>query len=269
MTLPEYLSDVAKRMQAESTSIRRDFASHRPSAGENRESVVGEFLRQHLPQRFHVASGIVISCEGAFSNEADLIVVDALDNAPLYGGSPSELWPVEAVFALIEVKTALTPSQLSDAIAKGRRFKSLRREFCDLSPGQLVRDSLFVIWGFECPDPEVFRRNLQSALADCPVAEQPDLIVVPDKVVARAGSYLEFATLGQPGSPFRAQLQAQHGPNLRAILIPDGLLLDDMGENALMAWYLYFDSWLRRSGTRLSSPNAYLPLDRVYGRALR
>lgn len=269
MTLPEYLSDVTKRMQVESASIRRDFASHHPSAGGNRENLVSEFLKQHLPGRFHVSSGMVISPDGAFSNQADLIIVDALNNAPLYGGSPSELWPVEAVFALVEVKTVLTPSELADAIAKGRRFKSLRRQFCDVSPGQLIGDSLFVIWGFECSAPGTFRGNLISALADCPVSEQPDLIVVPDQVVARAGSYLEIGALGQPGSRDRLQLEAKHGLNLRAALIPDGVLMDDMGENALMAWYLYFDSWLRRAGTRLSSPTAYLPLDRVYGWSVR
>jgi hypothetical protein len=256
-------------MQDESTSIRRDFATHHPSAGGNRERLVGEFLEKHLPHRFHISSGIVISGEGEFSNEADLVVVDALNNAPLYGGSPSELWPVEAVFALVEVKTSLTPSQLGDSISKGRRFKRLPRTFCDVSPGQLMTDSLFVIWGFECPEPAVLLNNLKSALADCPVAEQPDLIVVPDRLVARAGSYLELATLGQPGSPIRTRLHAKYGSNLRGALIPDGILLDDMGENALMAWYLYFDSWLRRAGTRLSSPTAYLPPDRVYGSALR
>ncbi|WP_414708831.1 DUF6602 domain-containing protein [Roseateles sp.] len=92
-------------MRAKSSSIRRDFASHRLSAGENREDLVAAFLSDHLPQRFGVGSGMVISHEGLFSNQADLVVVDALNNSPLYGTSRNQLWPVEAVYSLLEVKT--------------------------------------------------------------------------------------------------------------------------------------------------------------------
>lgn len=74
---------------------------------------------------------MVISHDGAFSNQADLVVVDALNNSPLYGTARNQLWPVEAVYSLIEVKTTLSPGELRDAIAKGRKFKSLPRRFCD------------------------------------------------------------------------------------------------------------------------------------------
>jgi hypothetical protein len=119
MILPEYLSDVARDMRSKSAAIRRDFASHRLSAGENREDLVADFLANHLPRKFGVSSGIVISHEGAFSNQGDLVVVDEQNNAPLYATARNKLWPVEAVYALIEVKTTLHPSELADAIAKG------------------------------------------------------------------------------------------------------------------------------------------------------
>ncbi len=47
---PEYLSDVARDMRHKSAAIRRDFASHRLSAGENREDLVADFLENHLPK---------------------------------------------------------------------------------------------------------------------------------------------------------------------------------------------------------------------------
>src|SRR5689334_20939132 len=124
MTLPDYLADVARELRAKSGSIRRDFATHRPSAGEIREEIVSGFLHDHLPTRYGVSSGLLFSHAGQFSREADVLVVDQLNNAPLYGSSRSKLWPVEAVFALLEIKTELTPTQLKDAVAKGRRFKS-------------------------------------------------------------------------------------------------------------------------------------------------
>src|SRR5437867_4405276 len=148
MTLPDYLADVAKELRSKSAAIRRDFASHRPSAGDNREDLVERFLIDHLPKRFGVSSGLIISHVGLFSKQADLVVVDHHNNAPLYGSSRTKLWPVEAVYGLIEVKTSLSPSNIADAITKGRHFKTLPRQFCTGPQPPRIADSLFVIWAF-------------------------------------------------------------------------------------------------------------------------
>lgn len=264
MVLPDYLADVAKEMKAKSASIRRDFASHRPSAGGNREDLVSTFLREHLPLRFGVSSGLVISSNGLFSNQADLLVTDAFNNSPLYGSSSNQLWPAEAVYSMIEVKTALHPAELRDAISKARRFKTLPRQFTDAGHGQRIADSLFVIWGFDCPAPETLKANLETELKGVPRQEQPDLVVVPDRLVARSGSYFELSALGQPGSEYRTNLYRIHGADPSALL--KTVELYDLGENALLAWYVWFDSWLRQSGVRLTTPAAYLPIDRIYGR---
>ena len=72
MTLAEYLEDVAEEMRHKSAAIRRDFARHRPSGGDNREDLVKRFLTDHLPKRFGFSTGLVISHDGMFSNQADL-----------------------------------------------------------------------------------------------------------------------------------------------------------------------------------------------------
>ena len=123
MTMTNYMADVAVEMRRKSDEIRRDFAHHRLSAGENREDLVRQFLRDHLPDRFGVDTGFVISMDGQFSNQADLLVVDKMNNAPLYPNYRNRLWPVESVYALIEVKTQLNPAELRDAVQKGRKFK--------------------------------------------------------------------------------------------------------------------------------------------------
>lgn len=265
MILPEYLSDVAREMRAKSAAIRRDFASHRLSAGENREDLVADFLVNHLPRKFGISSGMVISHEGVFSKQADLVVVDEQNNAPLYAATRNKLWPVEAVYALIEVKTTLHPTELADSIAKGRKFKALKRRFCETGQAQRIADSLFIIWAFDSAASSTVKANLGSALVGVPRSEQPDLIVVPDRFVARAGAYLEISKLGQPNSPHRAQFHARFGENLE-LLLPEQAEVDDFGENALMAWYVWFDSWLRQAGSRLTDPTAYLPMDQVFGR---
>jgi hypothetical protein len=258
MRVVDYMQDAVRQMQIKSAAVRRDFATHRQSGGQNRESILDDFLEQHLPKRFGVSTGLVISHEGAFSNQADLLIVDHLNNSPYHAGRPNVLWPVEAVYALLEVKTSLTLTELRDAVDKGRRFKCLRRDFCDNGVGQRTTESLFVIWGYESPDPMTVKSNLVDILKDVPREEQPDFIVVPDSFVANGGTYLEISKLGQKGSEHRRKLEATHKGNVEH-LIPEPLQVVRFGADSLLVWFTWFDSWLRQSGGRCTDPVRYIP----------
>lgn len=262
--LPDYFVDVANELRLRSDSIRRDFATHRPSAGRNREDLVARFLDDHLPKQFLVQSGLLISSTGYFSNQADLIIVDHLRNAPLHAASPEKLWPVEAAYAMFEVKTHLSPSDIADAVKKCRSFKKLERQFLQTPEGPRNSDSLFVLWAYESSAPATAKANLSEALAQVPRQEQPDLVVVPHRLVARAGSYLELSRLGHPESPYRRELQEIHGADLSALL-PEIVEVDDLGENSLTVWLVGFDSWLRHAGPRLCDPGRYLPPEKIWG----
>lgn len=263
MTFSDYMSDVAQEMAQTSEMVRRDFASHHLSAGENREDIVRKFLSDHLPSRFGIDSGLVISSGGVFSNQADLLVVDEQNNPPLYAGYRHRLWPVESVYALIEVKAQLTPAELRDAIEKGRRFKSMRREFCPTGTPQRMEDSLFLIWAFDSAQPSTLKDTLIRELADIELAERPDLIVVPDKLVAMAGTYHETVRLGQPDSPYRREIEANN-PAMIETVQDETAVVYDLGKNSLLVWSVWFDSWLRQAGSRFTDPIRYLP-DRIDG----
>lgn len=191
MTFAEYMRDVVQEMSRKSAALRRDYAQHRPSAGVNREDLVANFLRSHLPDRFGVSTGLIISHDGIFSNEADLVVFDKPNNSPLYPDVQKKLWPVEALYALIEVKTQLNPRDLTDAISKCRKFKKLQRRFCQVRDSQNITDSLAVLWSFDSSSPETLKTNLTTALEKIPLVERPDFVVVPGKLVTKSGSYLE------------------------------------------------------------------------------
>ena len=268
MKLSDHMSDVTREMALRSRQIRRDFAQHAPSAGENREDIVQKFLASHLPKRFGMSTGFMISHNGELSRQADLMIVDHLNNSALLPDTPNQMWPVESVYALIDVKTNLGLNDLQDAIAKGQRFKKLAREFCATNTPMKITDSLFVIWAFESPGSETMKKNLLEILTDLPSYERPDLIMVLNKLVVRSGSYLEISTLGQPNSPHRRKLQAQH-PNGLQFLLPELVEVYDFGENALLAWYVWFDSWLRQVGPRFCDPVVYLPPNKLLGRKVR
>ncbi|MDD2736880.1 MAG: hypothetical protein PHF56_23345 [Desulfuromonadaceae bacterium] len=263
--IPEYFADIVQEMAAKSRAIRRDFSSHRPSAGTNREQIVADFLRAHLPRRFGVETGLVVNVDGQFSKQADLVIVDAMSNAPYHSQAPNPLWPVEAVYSLIEVKTSLTLPEINDCIAKCRQFKQLKRQFADV-PGltQNIRDSLFVIWAFESPDPMTVVSNLIKAQSGVPRNEQVDMVIIPGSSIIISGSYQELCRLGQPGSSHRLQLHQRFGPDVEALLkSPVEIAISET--NALLMWFTWFDSWLRRAGMRSVDPATYVPLEMSLG----
>ena len=266
MEMDKYWKDVVGRMAIQSDAIRRDFAQHRPSAGDNREDIVEKFLKQHLPKRFGIGTGFVFSHDDKLSNQADLLIVDDHNNSSFYPDDRNQLWPVEAVYALIEVKTNLNRYELDMAVTKGRRFKSLPRNFLDAGQGMRIADSLFVIWSFESPEVVTVKRNLIELLNGVPREEQPDLIVVPGRFVAMAGSFHELSQRGQPGSKYRAQLVSQHGGSLPPFR--EQSLVYELGPDSLMGWYIWFDSWLRQVGSRFTDLTKYLPANQIFGRQI-
>ena len=264
MVMEEYFADVAKQMSHKSTQIRRDFAQHRLSAGENREDLVKQFLVDHLPKKLGIDTGFVVSPNGLLSNQADLVIVDKQNNAPLYPDYRNKMWPVESVYSLIEIKTNLVPEALDDAIAKGRKFKPMPREFCQVGWSQRIVNSLFVIWAFHSAGPKTFKENLAQKLSGVPISEQPDLVVVPNVLVASMGQYREIAKLGEPNSPYRRELEQQYQGDL-SLLTDEPVDVYDVRENALLIWYVWFDSWVRQAGSRFCDPLKYLPTGGSFG----
>jgi hypothetical protein len=266
MDIHEYFADISEELKRKSDRVRKGFASHRPSAGENREEIIGDdLLRPYLPKTFGVGTGLVLSSSGELSKQADLLVVNQSWNAPLYPTGANQIWLVEAVYALIEVKTSLSPSTLEDAFEKCRRFKTLPRQFDD---GPDVRprigDSLFVLWAFDGPSPETAKENIVAALEGVPRDEQPDIVVVLNSIIATAGRYRELVKIGQEGSPYRQQVMGQSGWDIdRAMGEPVEVM--NLGPNTLLAFIMWLTSWLKQAGPR-SAPllTAYMP-DRIWG----
>lgn len=264
MSLPNYFADASKHLQHELERIRRFFASHKPTAGENREGLVAEFLKQHLPGRFAVSSGLVLSSEGQFSNQADVLITDGVFNAPLFQNQSQPLWLIEAVYALLEVKTLFSPTTFADSLSKCVRFKKLVRRFSDLRH-QLIAESLFVLWAFEGPSPEIVKKTMLEQIKDVPRELHPDFVVIPGLLVARGGHYFELSKLGQPGSSHRNQLLQRVGGDVSSIL-GQGLEVGGVGEHALLVFLIWFSSWLQAAGERGAPLQQYLPEGSVYGK---
>lgn len=98
---------------------------HAGIRGRVREIVTGQLLSIVLPSQFKIGTGKIVDCNGAQSAETDVVVYnDSLLPSILYSERDG-IFPVEACFLAMEVKSRLTAGELDDAIAKAARLRSL------------------------------------------------------------------------------------------------------------------------------------------------
>jgi hypothetical protein len=97
---------------------------HAGDKGESRELLLRDFLGEHLPRRYGVTKGEVVTKAGDQSHSADVIVYDAVNCPVLYTGATTVLL-VEGVYGIIEVKSTMSKAEFVDAAKKIEAFKRL------------------------------------------------------------------------------------------------------------------------------------------------
>lgn len=123
---------------------------HKGEKGRQREEGLAQFLRENLPEKYGVGTGEIISSEGdKVSPQCDIIIYDRL-NMPIIGKTNSvQQIPIEAVFAVIEVKSNLDKESLKDAEKKLSTIRNLPRcpSITELQAGKM-RGPIFILFGY-------------------------------------------------------------------------------------------------------------------------
>jgi len=86
--------------------------------------VLREFLENHLPQRYGVLKGEVMTKAGLHSPSMDILIYDKINCPVLYAGETKVL-PIESVYGAIEVKSRLTKPEFGNAVDRIAKFKDL------------------------------------------------------------------------------------------------------------------------------------------------
>jgi len=100
---------------------------HMGERGGEREQGLKSFLEAYLPSRYVVSNGEIVDDSGQTSRQCDLVIYDPTNCPLLLAGKNYRVFPAEPVFAVIEVKSVLTNSELEDAVEKIRSIKRLTR----------------------------------------------------------------------------------------------------------------------------------------------
>ena len=256
MNLANGMKAASEHLIRESSTIVEAYRTHNASAGSQREALTIEFLSKHLPKKFCVTSGFAFGSDGSGSGQSDILVVDGMNNAALHASERDELWPVEAVYAVIEVKTMLDRKALADSIQKCVKFKSVPREFSSICR-PTIEDSLFCIFSFAGPKLDTTLANLSDDLSKLESRARPDLIVVLDKAVITCGSYFEVTKYGQVGSKHRKGFG-------RSNVLPGYYYIET--PYSLAFWFAWLNSWLSHAGSRIADPIKYMSVETHRGR---
>ena len=84
-----------------------DLIGHGGEKGRVVEGLVVELLESFLPKRFSIGSGIIVTSSGQVSSQTDIVIYDNFHNAPIKMHHGFSVFPIESVYATIEVKSTL------------------------------------------------------------------------------------------------------------------------------------------------------------------
>lgn len=112
------------------------------------EGVVENLIRSILPDKCSIGTGVIINRFDESSPQIDLVIYDRQQNIILKLGN-SNLYPIEAVYAAIEVKSVLTGQGLTQAInactklramvGKGKLYSKFSSERIKGGKGKVVK----------------------------------------------------------------------------------------------------------------------------------
>ncbi len=89
---------------------------HNLEKGLSNEQILRDLFAGFLPSRYGIAKGKIINANGTMSRQCDIIIYDKIRCPNLFiDDNNNQILPVEGVYFVIEVKTTLTKSLLSDA----------------------------------------------------------------------------------------------------------------------------------------------------------
>ena len=107
--------------EAQSASL----LDHSGLVGRVREIVVNNLVKPFLPSAFDVGTGKIGDSKGFQSRETDLVIYSKAVLPPVLYSERDGVFPAEASFYAIEVKSTVRSEEVDDAISKAHELKKL------------------------------------------------------------------------------------------------------------------------------------------------
>ena len=150
---------------------------HRLSMGEKREEIVKGFLRENLPETYGVTQGEIFDTTGEVSNQCDVIIYNSA--MPAFRSPSLNLFPVDSVFGVCQVKSSLDKTRLKEAVENIQSVKKMKLKQPTAYFGKFNDTVYCVLFAFDGRI-GTMRKNLLETYTDLnvPKEEQIDFICV-------------------------------------------------------------------------------------------
>jgi hypothetical protein len=130
--LQKYYRGITEQLRSEVDFINSLF-QHRGLQGEGNEVVLRDLITRFVPRRYGVGTGVVVDRHGTPSNQCDIVVYDTFLYPSLFSLTSVHLFPVDIVYATIEIKTTLDSTKVRGKGGALDNVASVRR--LDFIPG--------------------------------------------------------------------------------------------------------------------------------------
>lgn len=122
---------------------QREMARLMPHYGERgriAEEIIKNVLIKILPKRFSVGTGVIFSADGHVSAQTDIVIYDNFNNSPLLSEFGSCVFPVETVYATVEVKSVLDKRELRKSMDAIMRLRAVGKKKHYITQGVALED---------------------------------------------------------------------------------------------------------------------------------
>lgn len=119
---------------------------HNLEDGKYREYLVTKVLKKIIPSKYSITNGFIIDSDNNISKEMDVIIYDR-NYVPPFFDETYTVVPIEAVIAVIQVKTTLSSTTLKDSIDNLNSIDNLKSKTGGKiisAKGELITEKRFI-----------------------------------------------------------------------------------------------------------------------------
>lgn len=126
MNITDIFQGIANKLLADFDQIQAQI-DHAGERGKQREQAVRILLSKYLPRKYSLGTGHVIDMKGNMSKQCDIVIYDAFNCPLLLAKEGYQLFPTEAVFGVIEVKSVFDAATIAESVQSIQSVKRLER----------------------------------------------------------------------------------------------------------------------------------------------
>ncbi len=120
------LEDIAKKLKIDFDGITKQI-EHNGVKGSAREDLLKDYIKNLLPEKYSISSGIIIDNNQTQSKQQDFIIHDSFNCPSFFKTNSNSILPIESVYATIEIKSTLDYHTLEQSAKNIESVRTLNK----------------------------------------------------------------------------------------------------------------------------------------------